>query len=527
MNVTEITINSKEDIKIVRLAAYCRVSSDSADQLHSFAAQIRYYKDYERKHPEYKLVDIYADEGLTGTNTSKRDDFNRLIADCKKGKIDRVLTKSVSRFARNTADSLMYARLLKEYGVSILFEKENIDTAYMSSELLLALSGAQAQEESISISKNMRWSIERRMKAGTFIASHTAYGYKLVDGEYVIEKKEAEIVKLIFESFLSGMGKKAIADMLNEMNAPKRKDVTSWRIATIEYILTNERYIGDALFQKTFKTETVPFIQKTNRGEKTRYYVENTNTPIISRADFEMVQKLIKDNSLENQRKKAITYPLTQKIRCKCGSTYKPLTVNGKKYWECTKHNLGRSKCDSRRRLFHNTDSRLKNSEKWFCKNEDCQFSVYMTVAELEHEITKILNLLISNPKFTEYEETDIQAEPSLEIIRMKNEIERQLESIDFNKNKIQNMILQCAAKKYDAYKGVRHITDRLKADFEKSSPLSAFNTRLFDRTVSAITIDKDKKVYLKLKNNKIIRKEIPLNDANTACTEIGQNHTA
>ncbi len=175
-----------------------------------------------------------------------------------------------------------------------------------------------------------------------------------------------------------------------------------------------------------------------------------------------------------------------------------------------------------RRRLFHNTDSRLKNSEKWFCKNEDCKFSVHMTVAELEHEITEILNLLISQPKLVEYEETDTSAEASIEIIRMENEIERQLESIDFNKNEIQNMILQCAAKKYDAYKGVRHITDRLKADFEKSSPLSAFNAELFDRTVSAITIDKDKKVCLKLKNNKIIRKEMTLNDANTACTEIG-----
>lgn len=145
-----------------------------------------------------------------------------------------------------------------------------------------------------------------------------------------------------------------------------------------------------------------------------------------------------------------------------------------------------------------------------------------MTVAELEREITEILNLLILQPGLVEYEGTDISAEPSIEIIRMENEIERQLESIDFDKNEIQNMILQCAAKKYDAYKGVRHITDRLKADFEKSSPLSAFTAELFDRTVSAITIDKDKKVCLKLKNNKIIRKEMTLNDANTACTEIG-----
>ncbi len=242
---TITTIAPAEQRKqFLRTAAYCRVSSDSSDQLHSFAAQVQHYTKAISENPSMKLADIYADEGLTGTKTDKRDDFNRLIADCRKGKIDRVLTKSVSRFARNTADSLMYARTLKDNGVSILFEKENIDTAYMSSELLLALSGAQAQEESISISKNMRWSCERRMKNGTYLSSSTPYGYELKDGEFRIVEKEAEIVRLIFDSYLSGMGKKAIADMLNRMNAPKRFGFTMWRINTVGYILTNERYIG-------------------------------------------------------------------------------------------------------------------------------------------------------------------------------------------------------------------------------------------------------------------------------------------
>ena len=170
MQKTVVTIEPSVQAKqILRVAAYCRVSSDSSDQLHSFAAQVQYYTRYITSNECMELVDIYADEGISGTRTAKRDDFNRLVADCRKGKIDRVLTKSVSRFARNTADALQYARVLKEHGVSILFEKENIDTAYMSSEMLLALSGAQAQEESISISKNMRWSVERRMKSGTFI----------------------------------------------------------------------------------------------------------------------------------------------------------------------------------------------------------------------------------------------------------------------------------------------------------------------------------------------------------------------
>lgn len=206
------------------VAAYCRVSSDSQDQLHSFAAQVQYYSKTISENKLMELVDIYADEGLTGTKTSKRDDFNRLISDCKKGKIDRVLTKSISRFARNTADTLMYARILRNCGVSILFEKENIDTAYMSSELLLAISGAQAQEESISISKNMRWSIEKKMQNGTFIASSPPYGYRLKDGEFEIVEDEAEVVRLIFKSFLSGMGKYAIVKMLNKRNIHKSPD---------------------------------------------------------------------------------------------------------------------------------------------------------------------------------------------------------------------------------------------------------------------------------------------------------------
>lgn len=496
----------------LRVAAYCRVSSDSSDQLHSFAAQVQHYTKFISDNERMELADIYADEGITGTKTSKRDDFNRLIADCKKGKIDRVLTKSVSRFARNTADSLMYARLLKEYGISILFEKENIDTAYMSSELLLALSGAQAQEESISISKNMRWSIENRMKAGTFIASHTAYGYKLVNGEYVIDESEAKIVKLIFKSILSGMGKKAIADMLNNMNAPKRKDVTSWRIATIEYILTNERYIGDALFQKTFKTETVPFIQKTNRGEKTRYYVENTNPPIISRADFKMVQKLIKDNSLENQRKKAVTYPLTQKIRCKCDSTYKPLTVNGKKYWECTKHNLGRSKCDSRRipekdiyEAFVTMTNKLK-----ICRADILPAAIIQTerlqmkagglaakIKEIDRQIAEFNNKSLVLARLNtkgiirpaEYAEQSGSINGCVNNLRSKR---RQL-----LKEQDENSILS----------GLRTLNDLL-TNIEK--PLTEFDENIFKNTVLEITVPTETDVCFKLIGELMITETIP-----------------
>lgn len=349
METTVITIApSMQPKPVLRAAAYCRVSRDSSDQLHSFAAQVQYYTKCISESGQMELADIYADEGVTGTKTAKRDDFNRLVADCKKGKIDRVLTKSVSRFARNTADALMYARLLKEYGVSILFEKENIDTAYMSSELLLALSGAQAQEESLSISKNMRWSVEGRMKSGTYLSSSTPYGYELKDGEFHIVESEAEIVRQIFQWFLSGLGKKAIADRLNAMGTPKRFGYETWRINTIAYILTNERYIGDALFQKNYTTDTLPFVKKRNRGEKAQYYVEGTNPPIIPKEDFEAVQALIRQSRI-TERNGIQLRPLTRKIHCPCGAVYTPITVNGKLYWGCKTHDLDSKKCSARR----------------------------------------------------------------------------------------------------------------------------------------------------------------------------------
>lgn len=297
------------------------------------------------------------------------------------------------------------------------------------------------------------------------------YGYEMQNGVIVICLKEADTVKQIFSQYLNGKNLKNIAEKLTENQVEFIPGEYGWNKSRIKRMIEDKRYIGNNTYPPIIDED----IYKKANAEK-----DNRRTNI---------------NPVVTAEKKLLTH----KVICtNCG-----------------------------RKLFHNTDSRLKNSEKWFCKNEDCQFSVYMTVAELEQRITEVLNLLISNYNFTEYEETDISAEPSLEICKTENEIERLLESIDFDKTEIQNMILQCAAKKYDAYKGVRHITDRLKADFEKSSPLSAFNAELFDITVSAVVIDKDKKVSLKLKNNKIIRKEMPLNDANAACTKIGQNHTA
>lgn len=339
---------TEQESKIMRVAAYCRVSSDSEDQLHSYASQIQYYTDLIGGQPGWTLVDIYADEGLTGTKTDKRDDFLRLINDCRKGKIDRVLTKSVSRFARNTLDTIQYVRMLKEYGVSILFEADQIDTAYLSSEMLLLISGARAQEESISISKNQRINCRARMKDGTYISSSTPYGYKLKeDGELEIIPEEAEIVRLIFDSYLSGLGKLKITNILNEKGIPSHSKSKKWHSYSVEYILKNERYMGDVIFQKTYTTDTLPFRKVKNNGELPRYYIENANPPIISREQFETAQALMQQNHRKSG--KAVQYPLTGKLRCHCGHVYTLVTVNGIRYWECYAHNKNSHNCNSRR----------------------------------------------------------------------------------------------------------------------------------------------------------------------------------
>ena len=258
MRITEITTVKQQITTKIRLAAYCRVSSDSADQLHSFAAQIRYYSEYTAKHPEYELVDIYADEGLTGTEMKKRDELNRLIRDCKKGLIDRIIVKSVSRFARNTEELLVTLRMLTDLGVSVYFEEQGIDSSKLNMEMIVTFPGMAAQQESVNISGNMRWSYQKRMQSGDFNCTCPAYGFDLTNGQMVINETEAIVIRRIFSLYLQGFGMQAIANMLNEDGIPRRYGHTHWYSGTIKYVLTNERYMGDALLQKKFTTETLP-----------------------------------------------------------------------------------------------------------------------------------------------------------------------------------------------------------------------------------------------------------------------------
>ena len=249
------------------MAAYCRVSSSSEDQLNSFAAQNIHYTQYITEHDDWKLVDIYADEGITGTSVEKREDFKRMLADSGRGLIDRILVKSISRFARNTLECLEAIRQFRANGTTIFFEKENIDTARMSSELMTALYAAFSQSESESISGNMRWSYQKRMEQGGYIPTSQPFGYRLIGGKIKRNEKEAQVVLTIFHSYLSGMGTTEIAEHLNDLECCKK-----WSQRAISRILRNEKYVGDSLWQKTCQTSTLPRKNITNTGVHKKYY---------------------------------------------------------------------------------------------------------------------------------------------------------------------------------------------------------------------------------------------------------------
>ena len=330
----------KTDEVKLRVAAYTRVSTASDDQLNSFAAQNQYYTTRISENQNWEMVDIYADEGISGTAIRKRTEFQRMIADCRKGKIDRILVKSISRFARNTADCLMTLRELKLLGVSAFFEKENIDTAGTSGELLTALFASFAQLESESISGNVRWGYRKRMQDGTFNTYKAPLGFRFVNGKLEIQQEEAAVVRKIFEYYLSGMNSREIAEMLNRQSALQRV----WRREMVDYILKNERYAGNALLQKRYTTESFPTKKKWNRGEREMYFVEDSNVPIISQEMFDQAQALRKQRHRMGKVKNS--KPLAGKLYCgSCGTIFRYKAVNGIHYWLCTKHDESAELC--------------------------------------------------------------------------------------------------------------------------------------------------------------------------------------
>lgn len=311
------------------------MSTDYEEQQLSYESQVKYYTDYIKKNKDFELFDIYADEGISGTSTKNRTQFNRMICDCLDGKIDLVLTKSISRFARNTVDSLEYIRKLKEKGVAVYFEKENINTLDPNGDLLITILSGLAQEESRSISTNCKWGFKRKFENGEILLATSRFlGYgRDKENNIVIIKEEAEVVNEIYKLYLSGFSLNRIKKYLEDREIKTPMGKTIWSTQTISSILKNEKYAGNAILQKTYSVDFISKKRKINNGEIQKYYVENSHPAIVSKDVWEEVQKerekrqLIKKKSRMDKNengKYSSKYALSELIFCgECGKNYK------------------------------------------------------------------------------------------------------------------------------------------------------------------------------------------------------------
>lgn len=414
----------------IRVAAYCRVSTDSDEQATSYDIQIEHYTNFIQKNPEWELAGIFADDGITGTNTKKREEFNRMIDECMDGNVDMIITKSISRFARNTLDCLKYIRQLKDKNTAVFFEKENINTMDSKGEVMLTIMASLAQQESQSLSQNVKMGIQYRYQQGEIQVNHNRFlGYtKNENKQLVIDPEGAEIVKRIFREYLEGASLLQIARGLEADGILTAASKAKWRPETLKKILQNEKYIGDALLQKTY---TVDFLSKKrvkNNGIVPQYYVENSHEPIIPRDLYMQVQEeMVRRASIQSGKggKKRVyssKYALSSIVYCgQCGDIYRRVHWNNRGYksivWRCV--------------------SRLEEKES------DCS-SPTINEEKLQTAVVKAINELLANK------------EPFLQVLRkniatvLNDENDKVTDEIDVKLVELQNELLKQAKSKND-----------------------------------------------------------------------------
>lgn len=343
----------RDDVRVLRkrklrVCAYVRVSTGSDAQANSFITMLNYYTEYIANNPEWEFVGIYADEAITGTRVDKRDEFQTMMQECEEGNIDLIITKTVTRFGRNTVETLRAIRRLKDLGIGVYFESQKINTLTEKSELLITLLSSIAQGESEDFSGSNKWAVKKRFADGTFTLSTPAYGYtKDENGEPIIEPKEAEVVRMIYQLYLNGYGLLKIAQKLNEDGIETIRDSEQWNKTTVRVILTNPMYVGDLLQQKTITTETFPFTRKKNKREADKYLISDNHPAIITREQAQAVREImeyragiVKAEGNRNENR----YTFSGKILCmECGKNFRRQKVYiGKPYerviWTCSQH---------------------------------------------------------------------------------------------------------------------------------------------------------------------------------------------
>ena len=410
----------------LRVAPYARVSTDHEEQESSYEAQVKHFKQLIESHDDWELVDIYADPGISGKNI-KRPNFQRLIDDCNKGKIDMIITKSVSRFARNTLDCVKTVRKLKEMGIKVYFEKENLDTLHESSEFVLTIMASLAEEESRSISNNIRWSVKKRFENGEVIINTAHFlGYtKDENGTLKIIPEQAITVRRIYGEFLDVYSLKEIADGLMRDGIPSPSGKERWHTSTIKSILQNEKYMGDSHLQKTYLPDFLSPRRIKNEGQADSYYVEDSHAAIISKDMFELVQQEFKgrtelrSSNKTGHGKYSGKYAFSGMIICgECGETYRRHQQYNayKKYyiWVCKRHeNIGKSSCPAKpiseealeKAFVRALNGLMDNREEILAElqnavsaqvSDSCESDVAAIDAEIQKAQNQIVELLIS-----------------------------------------------------------------------------------------------------------------------------------
>ena len=525
---TVICIPAKPEVvraskRQLRVAAYCRVSTDDEEQLTSYEAQKNYYTDKIMTNKEWTMAGIFADEGITGTSARKRPEFLRMIRQCKQGKIDIVLTKSISRFARNTVDCLNYVRALKELGIAVIFEKENMNTLEIDSEIIITMLGAFAQSESESISANVRWGIRQAMKEGKATIQYKyLYGYrKGDDGKPEIIPDQAEVVRKIYDLFLSGTPVRGIQEYLNANSVPNINGEPKWARSAIDSILTNEKYCGDVLLQKTYIDDCINKKVKKNTGQLPMYLVQNHHEGIISRETFDAAQAELarrsagkspsKKNAPTGRSRYSSKYALSDRLYCgECGTRYQRCTWrnrDGSKriVWRCVSRlDYGKRYChDSptldeeplHRAILDAINSAVKDKDNIIYNLKSAMEKELAPVAGQQLSLSEIDNQL--EQLNTEFSKVLAEASESGDQAAYSDrfrEIMQKQTALKAERGEIQRMLAESG-------KAAAHIEQCRQAAETTPSAITEWDEALIRQVVESVTVEVNSKLTVQLKN--------------------------
>lgn len=504
-----------------RVAAYARVSTDSEEQLSSYEAQVGFYTRHIQGNPEWEFVQVYTDEGISGTNTKKREGFNRMISDALEGKIDLILTKSISRFARNTVDTLTAIRKLKEKGVEVYFEKENIYTLDAKGEVMITIMSSLAQEESRSISENVTWGKRKSMEDGKFSLGYKHFlGYeKGSDGLPQIVEKEAQIIRKIYQLFLDGRTVRSIASQLTDEGILTPSGKKNWSVSTIMSILQNEKYKGDALLQKTYTADFLSKKVKKNKGEIPQYYIQNSHPAIIDPDTFELVQNEIKRRRPE-RRHLHRNSPFTAKIICgDCGGYYGRKTLHSnsvycKRIWRCNRKYDKDELCSTPNLTeeeiefaFVNAFNKLLGDKEKYIARFEKLLPLLADTGALEQELESL-----SSVHSTQIENLRRYMEENTRTVRDQEDYTKRFNDMSAECTETENK-MKLVQEKILAQKGRKEQIKRSLHELRKSGDiLEEFSLELWNALVETVKVGSDRTLTFRFRDGTEIPVKLPEN---------------